>query len=477
MKNATIVLLIVTLCQASNVLAGPIASGWRAGVAKVNITPDNFMWMGGYAGRNRPAEGKLTDLWAKALVLQDEKGRQGVLITLDICSFPKEMSDRLFAKLQQQKKLSRDQVIFNCSHTHSGPVVMNSLFNIYPLDSAQVILIKNYTETLEKKILEAVDLAFASMQQVQISAGNGMAKFQVNRRNNNEGLLLLQSELKGPNDFAVPVLRLMDEKGKILALLFGYACHNTVLDGYQWSGDYAGFAQIELEKSYPGAIAMFFQGAGADLNPLPRRTIPLALQYGRELAYAVEKVVREEMAPLNAEFASAYTEISLTLNDPPKQEDLIRLSEDSSSWFIQRAAKRLKARIDKKESVEKTCLYPVQIWKLGNLPVFTLGGEVVVDYAIALKKLFGLSTFVMGYSNDVMAYIPSTTILRESNMHGQANVFYDPVDKQKFSYEGGLDSQLEYGLPSTWRADIENIILGAALRLAEEVNVPLAVYK
>ena len=70
---------------------------------------------------------------------------------------------------------------------------------------------------------------------------------------------------------------------------FGYACHPTVLDGYEWSGDYPGFAQIELEKSYPGTVAMFFQGTGADMNPLPRRTVPLAQQYGEELAAAVQE--------------------------------------------------------------------------------------------------------------------------------------------------------------------------------------------
>ena len=47
----------------------PKKSGWQAGVAKVNITPKNLMWMSGYASRRKPADGKLTDLWAKALVL------------------------------------------------------------------------------------------------------------------------------------------------------------------------------------------------------------------------------------------------------------------------------------------------------------------------------------------------------------------------------------------------------------------------
>ena len=49
-------------------------SSWRAGVATVKITPEKPMWMAGYASRDHVADGKLTDLWAKALVLEDARG-------------------------------------------------------------------------------------------------------------------------------------------------------------------------------------------------------------------------------------------------------------------------------------------------------------------------------------------------------------------------------------------------------------------
>ncbi len=48
-------------------------SSWQAGVAKVRITPEQPMWMAGYAGRPRPASEKIHDLWAKALVLEDAR--------------------------------------------------------------------------------------------------------------------------------------------------------------------------------------------------------------------------------------------------------------------------------------------------------------------------------------------------------------------------------------------------------------------
>jgi len=48
------------------------------------------------------------------------------------------------------------------------------------------------------------------MEPVQIYSQNGVARFQVNRRNNDELTLILQTELKGPNDYAVPVLKVLN---------------------------------------------------------------------------------------------------------------------------------------------------------------------------------------------------------------------------------------------------------------------------
>ena len=66
------------------------AEGWKAGVSRVVITPDRPLWMSGYAARTKPAEGKLHDLWAKALAIEDAQGRRGVVITLDLCGIDRQ---------------------------------------------------------------------------------------------------------------------------------------------------------------------------------------------------------------------------------------------------------------------------------------------------------------------------------------------------------------------------------------------------
>src|SRR5438128_2342338 len=112
--------------------APAVAQGWKAGTARVVITPNEPQWQAGYASRTHAADGKLHDLWAKALALEDQTGQRAVLVTTDLLGFPKAMSDRIRDRLNSQFGLSKAHIMLTSSHTHSGPVLDNALQDIYP---------------------------------------------------------------------------------------------------------------------------------------------------------------------------------------------------------------------------------------------------------------------------------------------------------------------------------------------------------
>jgi neutral ceramidase len=60
-------------------------------VAVAKVTPQKMLWMAGYAARKKPAEGKVQELFAKALALQDEQGNKLVFVTLDLIGVPQLM--------------------------------------------------------------------------------------------------------------------------------------------------------------------------------------------------------------------------------------------------------------------------------------------------------------------------------------------------------------------------------------------------
>ncbi len=440
-----IILLSVTIAAAKSV-EQVHSRGWKAGLATIIITPEEPVWMAGYGIRDRPSEGILHDLWAKALALEDAQGNLIVLITTDLLGFPRKISNRIRDQLAIHYGLERSQIVLSSSHTHGGPVLMDALFDIYPFGPEHIEVIRRYSEDLEKKIVELTGKAIDSMVPAGLYSQNGVVRFQVNRRNNPVATLFRETELKGPIDHSVPVLKVTGPSGELMAVVFGYACHPTTLVGYQFSGDYAGFAQIEIERLHPGAVAMFFQGAGADMDPVPRRTIPLARQYGRELAAAVDRVLQEEMKELEPAIFTAYSEVDLMFSNPPGKEELTKLKNEETGYRQRWAANQL-ARLAEDQPLPSSYPYPVQIWKLGDQPIMILGGEVVVEYALELKKLFGYEIFVMGYANDVMSYIPSETVLQEGRYEGES-------------------AQMVYGMPATWEPGLQDKILNKFIKMA-----------
>ena len=183
--------------------------------------------------------------------------------------------------------------------------------------------------------------------------------------------------------------------------------------------------------------------------------MPLAQQYGRELAAAVERVLNEDMRLLSPQLSTAYSEIKLPYTDLPSKEELSKIADESSTYpaWHKKWASTMLEKIAKGEKIETSFpYYPCQAWKLGDQLILSLGGELVIEYDIRLKQVFGQNIFVLGYCNDVMSYIPSVTILKEGG------------------YEG-IRSQLSTGMPGTYKPEIESIILREMIKVAVQTGV------
>ena len=141
-----------------------------------------------------------------------------------------------------------------------------------------------------------------------------------------------------------------------------------------------------------------------------------------------------------------YEEIDLPFGQLPAREELESPGGRQIGDALRaRRAKLLLAAWDRDGRLSPTYPYPVQIWRLGSqLDWMFLGGEVVVDYSLRLKRAAAPAPlWVTAYANDVMAYIPSRRVLNEGG------------------YEGGR-AMVYYGLPSPWDASVEERIIDAA---------------
>jgi hypothetical protein len=390
-------------------VAPHVPANWKAGAATLKVTPQKMLWMAGYAARKKPAEGKVQELFAKALALQDEQGNKLVFVTLDLIGVPQLMRRAVAAEAEKQFQLPQANLVMNASHTHSGPSLRTT--PLTEKDDQRARDAWEYTQKLQNDLIALIGKALTDMQPARLTWNKARCGFAMNRRrdytlppdhpNANKA-----PNPNGPVDHEVPALRVEAPDGTLRATLFGYACHNTSLGFYNWCGDYAGFAQEYLQEHRPGFTALFLMGCGGDQNPYPRRTdvvpgvtdLELSMQHGRSLSNAVEMALTVNPQPVSGPIRAAYEEIPLSYAN------------------------------NKREDHD----YPVQVIKIGkDLTFITLGSEVVVDYSLRFKREFAgdAGVWVAGYSNDYTGYMPSLRVLKEGGYEAAAGWAEDVEDR------------------------------------------------
>jgi len=163
---------------ACGALARGEAMHWKVGIGKAVLTPETPVWLAGYAGTRVP-DGKLHDLWAKALVFEDQDGHRAVLVATDQMGIPRGMYESTVRKLKARFGLDRAQVMLAFSHNHCGPRLRGDLVDYYPPDAAQEALVADYTDLAEARIVEAVGKALTDLAPATLSLGEGAAAFAV----------------------------------------------------------------------------------------------------------------------------------------------------------------------------------------------------------------------------------------------------------------------------------------------------------
>ncbi len=497
------------------------------GAAVVDITPDYPVRLTGYGNRLKESEGVAAKIHARALVIgrpkvavtlrrdqppktphdsisPDPKSqtadqtkaaltggsessgahhaeRDGyvVLITVDNCGVPIEITDAVYDRISARHNIPRERFAISSTHTHSGPWLRGFAPNIFAeIPDDHLAHLTQYERDLIEKLVKVVGKAIDSQRPGHLSYGFGEAGFAMNRRALANGKWSGFGEVPdGPTDKRVPVLAAHDVEGKLIAVLANYACHCTTETGEfnQISGDWAGFAADMLEADHPGAVALIAIGCGADANPSPRGTHEQAKVHGRTMADEVTRVLanvavtlrrdepptslRDSSSPkiksqtadqlnealadgsentgahhaerdgylkrINPVITCNMARINLPLGPIPSRETWEQQAKEPGVSGS-RAKYFLQMLDDGKEIPTTIPDYPVQTWCFGeDLAMVFLGGEVVVDYSIRMNEMFdGDRLWINAYSNDVPCYIASARVLREGGYECDSSMLY-----------------------------------------------------
>jgi len=437
--------------------ADEVEAGWRAGVARVSITPEDPVWMAGYAARTGPSEGVLSDLHARALVLEDAAARRLVVVTLDLIEIPRPLHERIQTMAADRHAISPDQLLVNVSHTHGGPMVSGRTVADWGIDPVWGRRADAYVDFLVAAIDTAIASALAGRAPATLGFSSARCGFAMNRRLPTPEGMRLAPNPQGAVDHDVPVLRVLTETGTLRAVLFGYACHATSLGPTpRLNGDYVGFALGKLERDHPDSVALFLAGCGGDQDPSPRRDDADAVAHGEALAAAVETGLAAEPVALEPRMSARVESCPLPFAPLPPREEL-RARADSPNGFVARHARFVLESWPEAGDEPPDYLLPVQVVQLGDaLTLVALGGEPMADYALRLKRELaaeGRRVWVAGYSNVVHAYVPTKRVLGEGGYEGTEAVIYQ-------------------SLPGPFRDDCEERIVESVLRQAAAVAFP-----
>ena len=444
--------LLMSACAGQRPLSSTDDELIPVGVARIDITPEELIRLSGYGSRQGPSEGVSGRLWAKALAFGGD--RPAVLITADLVGLPGSLSDLVAERLREKTGIPREQVALLATHTHSGPIVLGTLPNLFGerIPPEQLEVIDRYTRELAEKLEQVALEALESRAPARLAWDQGTATFAMNRRIVKDGKWTgFGANPEGPSDHDLPVLRVTAPDGSLRAVMLNYACHCTTLVGSfnEVHGDWASAAAELIEAAHPGAVALVTIGTAGDQDPQPRGELAHVQQHGEELAAETARVLQGSMRPIRTTPRGRMKTIELPFENVPETAELIeRTRLEGAAGFH---AQMMLDRVVRGEELPESLPYPVQVWSFGDdLVMVFLAGEVVVDYGLRLKRELE-NVWVNAYANDLVCYIASERIIPEGGYEVDASMYY-------------------YDRPSRFTTEVEDLILDAVHDLVPKVS-------
>ncbi len=371
----------------------------RAGAAAVELAPPTGIDMAGYGARVGLSKGTLDLLHAKILVLEGDRASVA-LVTLDLVGvLPVVQLDQIRALVKSATGI--EDVIFNASHTHSGPLLADDP----PAWQAR----------FATDIAAGIERAWAARRPARIGISTGSVRIGHNRLYDMEdggGKMLWRNETRlptAPVDPTVMVLRVDGEDGKPVAVLVNYACHAVILgpDNLQYSADWPGEMARTVESTYPGAVCLFVQGGAGNINPYFDKTpliedaVALMRESGRTVAREVLRVTEAIKTHAVADPELRVTRDTLQFNARfDRAKVLAGLDPNKLS---------LSARLHIEAATRGPYDAPVTTMLLGREFAFVgVPCEIFVDFQMNMReRVPGIPIIFAGYTNRNLGYVPT----------------------------------------------------------------------
>src|SRR5579862_3305431 len=412
-----------------------------AGAARVKLDPPAGLAMLGYGNRVGLNAGVHDDLAAQALVLSD--GANKVAIAgVDVLALGARIADDIRARVAAKTDIPADSILVCATHTHSAPA-----FNIFatPRSDAKPAEGRNldWERALPEKIANAIIQANENLEPATLRAATSQFTLGINRRLvRPHHRVQTAANRAGPADAEVSALGAYRANGTPIAFLMNYPCHGVVLceDNLLYSRDWPGFAMDEIETAAasaggPRPISIFIQGATGNIDPRSRGNFEVAEHHGHAMGRGAFDALQRAPSITDARVAARRIGLNLQLKDFSADLSVARAcaAQTQASLDNHRGGdgyqlKRLRDhhaqslsalsalealeeqnRRDRRVAASRRELATAMtIATAGDVAIVGIPGELFVELGFALKRNpYFAQTFVAGYCNDLIGYIPT----------------------------------------------------------------------
>lgn len=408
------------LAVAALLLAPGLARAeFRAGAAKVDITPKTSQWLMGYGARQ--STGVHDKIFHRIAVMHDG-ATEVVIVASDICVFSPSVYDETAAMVKRELGIEPKQLWWTVTHTHSAPEVgPPGMYDVLLKGRSDHEWSREYLAFVQTSLVQGIREARAKLTPARVATGIGHANANINRRARDlDGTISLGLNPDGPVDRQIGLVRLEKPDGGLIALIANYSMHGTALGG-QWmeiSGDAPGIAAAYVEEKLGGeAPVLYVNGAAGNIAPI------YTTQGNARAAHLGEfrVLLGNKILAANSALAAAG-EASLKLLErfveTPRKAGL--------GW-----PPELGAYAAKSAGGADLIRIPVRLLAIGDKAV--LWGAPVelfceISFRVRNESAFA-HTFYFGYTNGWLGYLPTAAAFGEGGYEPRTSPFTPQVEK------------------------------------------------
>lgn len=348
------------------------------GLGKSDITPPVGTPLSGYGVRHGKASLGVHDpLYARALSLTC--GQQTfTLVSTDLTLIDASLRQAVLDCVRKTYAMEDERLILMATHTHSGGGAIGKKF-------WERLIMGKFQNHVFAHTVEAIASAIITSLSEAISVTAHWGSQDIS------DLVICRNQCAPDVPQTLDLLCLRNDDQEVVATLLFMAAHPTMLrpSNLLFSADFPGLLTAALEQQAPGSLALFINGAAADLRPKHPKIQDSFAQAQRYVQHLMERVATTAFAPIDLSEECAICKVAVKLPRIHIRLGWVHLPSIIGNYLWPR------------QTTFQAIRTGPLLWLIFPAELSHEVGEHVKEYGRAC----GLCPIILGYANDYIGYI------------------------------------------------------------------------